>query len=68
MDLIKFSVKTFCGFERPLEANSYDEAISELYSLGFVNIGEVILLIRHYREISCTPCVVKTDYNYFGDS
>lgn len=57
----KFFVKTdLLTYE--LKAETYNDAIQEMYDEGFVNCGVVQLLETEYKEICCTPHLVNTDY------
>lgn len=60
--ITKFVVKSEFHSQE-LKSSTFDDAINEIYDSGYVNCGKVRLLKIEYREISCTPFIVNTDYN-----
>jgi hypothetical protein len=46
----------------PMRATNWSEVRSELYSNGYVNMGEVKVIKRTYDLISEEPQIINTDY------
>ena len=45
-----------------MEATTWPEAVSELYSKGFANAGQRKVVKRTYKWISDEPQIIDTDY------